>query len=739
MSIKMRGVGRLATQRSASWVLSALGVGLSVHACAIDDAGYEFGRGGSGGSAGFGAAPAGGLAGAGAGVAGKGTSGQASAVASGGSSFEGGAANGTGGASLDTACGGVVCASAASCVKTAESAECQCPPGYLDVRGDGSSCEDIDECASENGGCDALVPCQNTPGGSSCGGCPPGYTAEGGECVDIDECEEANGDCDALAGCTNTPGGFSCGNCPFGFEADAKGSCIDIDECATANGGCDASAACNNTEGGFTCGDCPAGYSGGGDTSCVDIDECATDEGGCDPLAGCTNKAGGFSCGECPAGYAGSGAGGCVDIDECATNNGGCDVNAACTDLDGSRTCSCKAGYSGDGMTCADINECATNNGGCHANADCTNQPGARTCSCKAGYSGDGMACADINECAANNGGCALGSADCANMPGSRTCTCKDGYTGNGTTCTCAVTTPQCVNSTTQRSCSGNTLTQTTCTGPSPLCVAGQGCQSCNTVRCGTTCCAPPPADATAICNPSTTCAVKCNPNFHSCSGTQSPCYQDSDPQHCGGGCVDCTQPNANPRCMSGVCMNTCKGSTLTCAGVGGKPACGSWSFESSKDPMEGFTLDSASTTAYGGPLKVVNRRATNGTYSLAIPYDNGGNTSDGMVDVKFQVCPGGAALNLSNYLLSMDLYIETTSGPSFERNNGNYVLAYNGSEYVYGGCDSQTPDEDGPFDWECSSSSFPTNAISTIVLRFRMFVDWQGTFYIDNVRLDPK
>ena len=43
---------------------------------------------------------------------------------------------------------------------------------------------------------------------------------------------------------------------------------------------------------------------------------------------------------------------------------------------------------------CADIDECAApDNGGCHANAVCTNTVGSRICSCKAGYSGDGMSC----------------------------------------------------------------------------------------------------------------------------------------------------------------------------------------------------------------------------------------------------------------------------------------------------------------------------------------------------------
>ena len=40
-----------------------------------------------------------------------------------------------------------------------------------------------------------------------------------------------------------------------------------------------------------------------------------------------------------------------------------------------------------------DIDECASSNGGCHANADCTNNAGSRTCKCKSGFSGDGISC----------------------------------------------------------------------------------------------------------------------------------------------------------------------------------------------------------------------------------------------------------------------------------------------------------------------------------------------------------
>ena len=41
----------------------------------------------------------------------------------------------------------------------------------------------------------------------------------------------------------------------------------------------------------------------------------------------------------------------CLDINECVRNNP-CDTNAQCTNTDGSYTCSCNAGYTGDGTIC---------------------------------------------------------------------------------------------------------------------------------------------------------------------------------------------------------------------------------------------------------------------------------------------------------------------------------------------------------------------------------------------------
>ena len=66
-----------------------------------------------------------------------------------------------------------------------------------------------------------------------------------------------------------------------------------------------------------------------------------------------------------------------------------CDANnAACANTAGSFTCTCHAGYSGDGVTCSDINECTAGTHNCGAGFECSNTVGGFTCN-------------DINECTA--------------------------------------------------------------------------------------------------------------------------------------------------------------------------------------------------------------------------------------------------------------------------------------------------------------------------------------------------
>ena len=71
-------------------------------------------------------------------------------------------------------CSAATCAAPATCVGGA----CQCPSGYTDVKGDGSECQDIDECAMGTDQCGTqTVACHNTDGGYTCE-CDDGYAGK---------------------------------------------------------------------------------------------------------------------------------------------------------------------------------------------------------------------------------------------------------------------------------------------------------------------------------------------------------------------------------------------------------------------------------------------------------------------------------------------------------------------------------------------------------------------------------
>ncbi len=219
-------------------------------------------------------------------------------MTSGGSAAGTGAAAGagTGGVPEVGGCDGVTCAREASC-ETSPAPHCVCPAGYTDPQGDGTVCEDVDECATDNGGCDTLAECKNTPGSFSCGGCPTGYEEQGGQCVDIDECATDNGGCDALTTCKNTPGGRSCGACP---GLSCGGSCCAAPP-ANAVSVCDESDACAV--------ECRSGYHScsGSPRTCypnADVLHCGSSCAVCsqpNATASCTNGACTYSC---PAGLA---------------------------------------------------------------------------------------------------------------------------------------------------------------------------------------------------------------------------------------------------------------------------------------------------------------------------------------------------------------------------------------------------------------------------------------------------
>jgi hypothetical protein len=168
-------------------------------------------------------------------------------------------------------------------------------------------------------------------------------------------------------------------------------------------------------------------------------------------IAGATCQSSAGTC-TCPAGYAGDGTKdgtGCDDVDECAGSNDCVSATAGgtCTNTIGSHACACAGGYSGDGTTtgtgCTDLDEClaAADNTCVDASAGgtCVNAGGTFTCACAAGYAGDGIeggtGCTDVVECsdpALNDCVDAAGNGTCTNSVGSFSCSCAPGYTGDG-------------------------------------------------------------------------------------------------------------------------------------------------------------------------------------------------------------------------------------------------------------------------------------------------------------------
>ncbi|XP_064613092.1 uncharacterized protein LOC135476878 [Liolophura sinensis] len=271
---------------------------------------------------------------------------------------------------------------------------CACPVGFA-----APTCDDINECNTNNGGCSQT--CTNTQGSYKCS-CEAGYgLVDGSQCKPI-----------CFGGAPGTcPNGGKClspdrCSCPPGY---AGSPCADVNECQTGNGGC--SQTCSNTVGSFTC-SCKPGYQ-------LDADG-RTCKALCQGLPAGTCPNGGTCiepdvC-ECPNGFS---APTCEDINECQSNNGGCEQQIPLAD---------------DGKSCTDIDECTEGTSGC--SNFCVNDPGSFHCDCPLGYElgDDGLQCQDLDECKTNNGGC---SHICANTDGSFVCSCRDGFVLDGDRKTC--------------------------------------------------------------------------------------------------------------------------------------------------------------------------------------------------------------------------------------------------------------------------------------------------------------
>ncbi|XP_019614738.1 PREDICTED: sushi, nidogen and EGF-like domain-containing protein 1 [Branchiostoma belcheri] len=101
-------------------------------------------------------------------------------------------------------------------------------------------------------------------------------------CTDIDECATDNGGCAET--CTNVPGSYTC-SCRQGYVLmPDKLGCEDTDECATDNGGC--AQTCTNVPGSYNC-SCRQGYVLMPDKlGCEVCGHCLGGDVNCDPVSG---------------------------------------------------------------------------------------------------------------------------------------------------------------------------------------------------------------------------------------------------------------------------------------------------------------------------------------------------------------------------------------------------------------------------------------------------------------------
>ncbi|XP_041932335.1 thrombospondin-3b-like [Alosa alosa] len=155
--------------------------------------------------------------------------------------------------------------------------------------------------------------------GYRCGPCPEGMMGNGTHCQDIDECALAQ-PCFSAEGCVNTARGFSCEPCPRGFSGQVvsgvgveyakshKQVCVDIDECADLSSTCVPNSVCTNTVGSFSCGACKGGFEGNQSVGCFVRRTCdALGYNPCDVNGHCVMERNGEVSCVCNVGWAGNG------------------------------------------------------------------------------------------------------------------------------------------------------------------------------------------------------------------------------------------------------------------------------------------------------------------------------------------------------------------------------------------------------------------------------------------------
>ncbi|PFH33691.1 calcium binding egf domain-containing protein [Besnoitia besnoiti] len=221
-----------------------------------------------------------------------------------------------GGNSSKTACeanGSQLCskvAHATMCVSMGGDFQCACTSGYVPTgKNAAATCVDIDECETGLHTCDKKIKnsvCRNTDGSYECV-CDMYRELSGNSCEDINECLQNRGGCGNNSECVNQIGAPALCKCWSGYTGnnDQPGTdCKDIDECELMP--CSANATCINTPGSYRC-QCNTGFTEAGDNQCEAIDYCGTGQSRCDPyFADCVQSSGAYTC-KCKEFFTGTG------------------------------------------------------------------------------------------------------------------------------------------------------------------------------------------------------------------------------------------------------------------------------------------------------------------------------------------------------------------------------------------------------------------------------------------------